>query len=80
MKELDIFQEHRFKPLISYFGIKQIELARTLNISQSALSNMLNGFVPMKDAIEQEISELIKNLREKRKVKKYKKIIKKKDA
>ena len=78
MITLDTFQQHRYKPILQFYGITQAPLAITLGISQSSLSNQLNGIVPMQEHVENEISELIISLREKQsKTKKYHKIIKK---
>ena len=78
MKELKIFEEHKFKPLLKYYNVTQTALARELNISQSSLNAMLNGFRPMREDVEAEIFELITSMRSKRK-KKYHKIIRKKE-
>ena len=74
MIEIDRFEQHKFKPLLAYYGIKQAEIASSLNISQASLSNQLNGIVPMRENVELELAELIEHLRHKKK--KYHKIIK----
>jgi len=77
MKELLINEPHKFKAPLRYYGIDQTILANNLRISQATLSNMLAGKSPMKSFVEDEIAELLTNLREKARKPKHQKIIKK---
>ena len=77
MITLDTFEQHKFKPILQFYSVKQAALASSLGISQASLSNQLSGIVPMKEHVEQAIEELIISLREKQsKKKKYHKIVK----
>ena len=80
MKELLIHEPHKFRASLRFYNINQTVLANNLDTSQAALSNMLAGKVPMKQAIEEEIEELIFHLRAKKQKKKHQPIIKRKTA
>jgi len=59
MRELELFEEHKFKKLLRYFNIDQRTMAKNLGISQPHLANMLNGYRPMTEHVEHEIQELL---------------------
>ncbi|MBU0734419.1 MAG: hypothetical protein KKG10_09735 [Proteobacteria bacterium] len=75
--ELNVYEEHPLKHQLDYYGVRQFDLAKSLQISQSSLSRMLNGVGPMKEATENEIQSILNFIKAKNdKAKKRKKIIK----
>ena len=62
---LNSFEEHPFKHQLGIYGIKQYDIAKSIGISQSSLSRMLNGIEPMKEIVEDEIFAVLNFIKEK---------------
>lgn len=60
---LNFFDEHPYKAQLDYHKIKQYDLARSIGISQSSLSKMLNGIEPMEERIEIEIQAILNHVK-----------------
>jgi len=74
---LNIYDEHPYKRQINFYKIRQYDLARSVGISQSSLSKMLNGVEPMNQLIETEIQSILNYIKAKnRPTKKQKPIVK----
>ena len=74
---LNLYDEHPYKRQINSYRIRQYDLAKSVGISQSSLSKMLNGVEPMQKIIEDEIQSILNYIEAKnRPKKKQKKIVK----
>jgi hypothetical protein len=73
---LNVFPKHFLKDEIDRLRIRQHDLAYSLEISQSSLSKMLSGIVPMPPAIETQIQGLLRAVNRQQFISRRKKIVK----
>jgi hypothetical protein len=72
---LNVFPKHFLKDEIDRLRIRQHDLAYSLEISQSSLSKMLCGIVPMPTEIETQIQGLLRAISRQQFIAKRKKIV-----
>ena len=71
---LNIFEPHPYKREIEHYKIKQYDLAKSVGITQPALSKMLSGIQPMKEIVEDQIRNILVQVKKSKR--KHQKIIK----
>ena len=64
---LNIYEPHKFKHQLEFYGIRQYDIARSIGVSQTTISRQLNGIEPMKEIVEDEIQIILNQLKRKRK-------------
>ena len=70
--ELNSFEEHPFKEIITDIGLRQFDLCYSLGMCQSRLSQMLRGIRPMPPQIETKIQEILDGIQKPKPAKKRK--------
>ena len=65
-KALNTYTEHPLKKQLQYNRLAQFDVARSIGISQSALSRQLAGVAPMPQRIQEEIENILNRLKSKK--------------
>ena len=67
---LNIYEPHKFKHQLQYYGIRQYDLARSIGLNSASLSRMLSGVEPMREQVENEISIVLESIKKPKKISK----------
>lgn len=65
---LNVYEQHPYKLQLECYGIKQYDIAKTIGINRSTLSQMLAGIEPMKEIVEDEIGDILEHVKKTRKI------------